>query len=41
MKELDDKDKENEKILIDGNDIEQMDTDDNANPTIKKSYIYI
>ena len=41
MKELDDKDKENEKILIDGNDIEQMDTDDNANPTIKEKVIYI
>lgn len=42
MKVLDDKDKENEKILIDGNDIEQMDTDDNINPpTIKEKIIYI
>ena len=43
MEELNDKDKdkENEKILIDGNDIEQMDTDDNANPIIKEKVIYI
>ena len=41
MKELDNKDKENEKILIDGNDIEQMDTYDNVNPTIKEKVIYI
>ena len=43
MEELNDKDKdkENEKILIDGNDIEQMDTDDNVNPTIKEKVIYI
>ena len=41
MEELNDKDKENEKILIDGNDIEQMDTDDNVKPTIKEKIIYI
>ena len=41
MEELNDKDKENEKILIYENDIEQMDTDDNVKPTIKEKAIYI
>ena len=41
MKELEDKDKEIEKILIDENNIEQMETDDNVKPTIKEKIIYI
>jgi len=41
MKELENKDKENEKILIDENNIEQMETDDNAKPTTKEKIVYI
>jgi len=40
METLENKDKENEKILIDEN-IEQMETDDNAEPTMKDKIIYI
>jgi len=41
MKELVDKDKEIEKILIDENNIEQLETDDNDKPTTKEKIIYI